>query len=349
MTTVADSPTVLYAGTVARAFELFQTVVNTDPDELKEARRRRDLVDTAFGDQSEVQEVFCSGSLARKTHKDPIHDVDSVVIFRTTAHPDWGIDGNGSAVRAVRYTADRVLALLGVHGGTVAQVVVSADPRNHAVRCDFGDLRGHGFTVDVMPALLFDPDSGELLVPVAREDRWERVDPRYFIRATQQRQADWDLYTPTVRVVKWWKDERKQANPALDAKSLLVEVCAFDHLKPAEDRPTALAQFFTTVTNQVARGYVPQDPARLCGAIQPDVNRAALLRELEHARDLATRALSQAARGDEAAAIETWRVLLGPSFPKPRPSVVAKFATPPVAATLPQQAPARPLRDEPQG
>lgn len=59
---------------VTDAFKTFQDVVNADITQVREARTRRDLFKGAFGAEVDVKEVIASGSLARGTHKDPIHD-----------------------------------------------------------------------------------------------------------------------------------------------------------------------------------------------------------------------------------------------------------------------------------
>jgi len=350
------TPTEQYARTVDRAFELFQPIVNTDPDELKEARRRRDLFDVAFEAQPDTLDVFCSGSLARKTHKDPIHDVDSVVVFKHDTRPDWGRPGPNAGAALDELAAD-VEQLLGVDGGTVAREVTAADPGNHAVRCAFGQLRGHDFTVDVMPALLV---TGGLLVPVAEEDRWELVEPQFFITETARRQARYDDYVPLVRVLKFWKDERKNANPLLDAKSLLIEVLAFELLTTATPRPEALERFFTAAALRVRRDPPVSDPAGLCGPIQPDVNLPALTSELDRAADLARRANLADNSGAADSAISLWGMVFGPSFPRPRPQVsvsasgghgaigAAAAAAVPVQQSGSHSAQRR-LRDEPGG
>ena len=66
---------------VTDAFKTFQDVVNADIPHVREARTRRDLFKGAFGAEVDVKEVIASGSLARGTHKDPIHDVDVIVVF----------------------------------------------------------------------------------------------------------------------------------------------------------------------------------------------------------------------------------------------------------------------------
>ena len=78
---------------VTDAYKTFQGVVNADIEQVREARSRRDLFKGAFGGESDVEEVSASGSLARGTHKDPIHDVDVVIVYDGDEHPDWGEPG----------------------------------------------------------------------------------------------------------------------------------------------------------------------------------------------------------------------------------------------------------------
>lgn len=87
---------------VESAFDTYQTTVNANPDHVTEARRRRDLFKTAFAGEADVEEVRVSGSLARGTQKHPIHDVDTVIVFKASSHPDWGQPG-GSAEDALNH------------------------------------------------------------------------------------------------------------------------------------------------------------------------------------------------------------------------------------------------------
>ncbi len=69
------------------AFDTHQVVVNADPDSVHEARHRRNVFCDAFGTLSEVSETIPSGSLARGTQRDPIHDVDLIMVFDADEHP----------------------------------------------------------------------------------------------------------------------------------------------------------------------------------------------------------------------------------------------------------------------
>ncbi len=168
---------------VSGAFKEFQGVVNADAERVREARRRRDLFKGAFLAESDVAEVVASGSLARGTQKDPIHDVDAIVIFDGDKHPGWGIPG-GSASEALDYTRDQVNKLLGATNGTYAQVVRLARWRNHAVKCFLDDPDDpDAFTVDAMPALRRE---GSLLIPEAIGRKWVRCDPESLHRRRKE-------------------------------------------------------------------------------------------------------------------------------------------------------------------
>ncbi|EBM0725523.1 nucleotidyltransferase, partial [Salmonella enterica subsp. enterica serovar Senftenberg] len=78
---------------VDSAFAEYQKKVNADEDQVAEARRRRDLFKSAFSDEDDIEEVRPSGSLARGTEKDPIHDVDTILVFKAGSHPGWGEAG----------------------------------------------------------------------------------------------------------------------------------------------------------------------------------------------------------------------------------------------------------------
>src|ERR1039458_9016255 len=155
---------------INKAFDELQRVADADSEQVIEARRRRDLFDEAFDGEEDVLEVIPSGSPARSPQRDPINDVDLIMVFDHALQPTWGIAGE-SAAEALSETGTRVNALLGVTNGTFAQEVRLARPGNHAVKCFLDDPEAESpFTVDVMPALR-QPD-GTLLVPEKANDGW---------------------------------------------------------------------------------------------------------------------------------------------------------------------------------
>jgi hypothetical protein len=321
---------------IETAFDEFQTAVNADPKAVAEARRRRDLFGAALGPEDDVEESFPSGSLARGSQIEPIHDVDYVVVYDAAAHPDWGLPGS-SAEDALSYLGSRVNKLLGATNGTVAREVRLASPRNHTVKCFLDDPDDpQAFTVDATPALR--QADGTLLIPERRNERWISADPQDLIRRIAQRHRDWRLFVPLVRVLKHWNHREKAG-----MKSLLVEVLAYHHL-PVAARSEALQRFFTSAAFHI--GTPVEDPAGLCGVIQPDLDVSHAKTCLDAAADGAWQALAAERRGDTDEAICLWRSVLGEEFPEP---LAGCQSLPPGGVTAPVLIRPRPVRDAPQG
>jgi hypothetical protein len=325
---------------VATAFGQFQTVVNADPVSVAEARRRRNLFRDAFTPLPDVAEVIASGSLARSTQLDPIHDVDLIVVFAPDGHTEWGAAGS-SADDALSYVARLVMSTLGATNGTIATEVRLTSKRNHVVKCFLDDPEAENpFAVEVAAALR-QPD-GSLLLPERHNSRWITADPEYLITQVAGRQQAWPDFVPLVRVLKWWKKNSAR----LDMKSLAVEVLALRCLLQTDTRGAALAQFFTAAATEVMYGV--SDPAGHCGEIQPDLDRAAARRALIDAADLANQALDAEAAQDADKAVALWAQVFGAEFPQP-PSSAEPAGTLASAVTARVVTPRRRIRDIPQG
>lgn len=323
---------------VAEAFATYQLHVDADPAAVKEARSRARTFKDAFEGEPDVPDVFTSGSLARKTHKDPIHDVDVVIIYNKADHPEWGEPGD-SAEAALDATRARVNELLGATSGTYAHLVRLAKWRNHAVKCFIDDPNDDdAFTVDAMPALR---DNGHLLVPEAVSKTWVETDPEHLIDAVNARQAGWSKYQGTVRMLKVWATNQT----GIEVKSLVLEVLALDFL-PFDGtlQPVAVKNFFIAAAAHIEAGYKVEDPAGYCGEVQPSLDYEEFGTRLRNAANLAVTALAKQAQSDDAAAIQRWHDLFGDGFPKPPKTTPAPGVVPPVAPERP-----RPVKDTPQG
>lgn len=314
------------------SFDAFQTHVNASDDQVAEARRRRRVFEAALLTEPDVLEVVASGSLARGTHKDPIHDVDLVVIFDESQHVGWGRPGS-SAKDSLEHTRERVHTLLGATNGSFDRLVRLASPRNHAVKCFLDDPEDpNAFTVDVMPALRRDHG---LDVPESLSEAWIATDPERLIREVAQKHAEWKRYAGLVRMLKSWA-----ANQAsLEVKSLVMEVLALKHLPTSRsNRPAALAAFFTAAAYAIESGSLVEDPAGLCGQVQSNLDYRVLGERLRDSANAAAAASAAQARGDDAEASRYWATILGDGFP-----VIASPGGKPEADGP------RPVRDSPQG
>jgi len=335
---------------VSTAFGYFQTEVNAEPSAVAEGRRRRDLFRYGLDTLDDVVQVIPSGSLARRTQLDPIHDVDLIVEFAADAHPDWGKPGD-SADAALTYVADRVMRQLGATSGTVHREVRLTSKRNHVVKCFLDDPEiENPFAVEVAAALRQDDDS--LLLPERHNSRWILASPEYLIAEVARRQAAWPDFVPVTRELKWWKKAQ-----GIGMKNLVMEVLALRCL-PDGDRPDALAQFFTAAASDVMSGVY--DPAGYCGEIQPDLDRAKARETMLTAADLANQALDADAADEADRAVCLWRQVFGPAFPEPpsgcagtrgttaRRSATALFGAA-TAGTASASTRPRRIRDFPQG
>jgi predicted nucleotidyltransferase len=293
-------------------FDEMQSTINVDRDDLTKARRRRDLLKArrrrdllkALESADDVNKVRPSGSLARGTHKDPINDVDMVVEFDADQHADWGLPG-ASAESALEHVRSMVKKQLGTEGtGDVRHTRI----QNHSIKCFLDDPDDpSAFTVDVTPAL--PRDLGGLWIPETKSAAWIASDPQYLIDVVGKRHADWNEFARLVRVLKRWNSDHGG-----HMKSLVVEVLALDHL-PVDSRAAAVASFFAAA--QEAVWLSVDDPAGLCGEIQPDMDQSAASAVLAEAADLAARAVEAAARDEKRSAQCLWRKVFGSVYPEP--------------------------------
>jgi hypothetical protein len=322
------------------AFDALQEEVNAPLDAVEEAQRRRNLFCAALSGDDDVTECVHSGSLARGTQKDPIKDVDEIIVFDQTAHPDWGQPGP-SAGEALDHLRERVNDLLGATNGTYAQKVRLALPRNHAVKCFLDDPEDpDAFTVDVTPALRL--ADGTFLIPEKVNSRWIRTNPEDLITRVEDRHDEWPHFAGLVRCIKRWGADQKT-----EMKSLLLEVLALNHL-PVETRQKALARFFAAAAQAVLRPV--EDPAGLCGEIQPDLDKTSAYWHFTKAAEAAGRAVEAEERGDTDEAACLWRSIFGPIFPEPAGGCgngSGRVAAAAAATTIPR--PRRTVRDAPQG
>lgn len=289
---------------VEGGFDELQTTVNVPPDDLDEARRRRDLFCTELAKEDDVVEVKASGSLARGTHRDPINDVDIVVIYDADKHTDWNKPGD-SAEAALEHVCSAVSRRLGTAGTGDVRL---ARKRNHSVKCFLGDPDDpDAFTVDVTPALA--RAEGGIFIPQRKNRKWIPSNPQLLIDIVAARHDEWSEFARLVRVLKRWNSDHGK-----HLKSLTVEVLAIDYL-PVATRPRAIAAFFAAAQDAV---FDPiEDPARLSGPIQPDLNPQEASAALAAAAALAARAVEAEANGEKSNAQCLWHEVFGEIFPKP--------------------------------
>lgn len=341
------------------AFSAYESIVNAEPERLVDARLRRDAFVGAFESEDDVIDARPIGSLARKTQKSPLNDVDILVVFDGAHHPGWGTTVcDGTAAEAIAGAADRTKALLGPDGSKIELLnpdggnelnVRLARKRRHSVKC-FLDNVGEedSFTVDVVAAISH-PDHG-VWIPERNLDNdaagiWIRSDPDHLVACAKTLQTEWELWIPCVRLLKYWNSETN-----VGMSSLYVEVLAHTALPTNETRSKALARFFQAAEMQISSEL--SDPAGLCGPIQADLDVEYARGCLEDAAVLAWEAVTAEADGRDDDAVCAWRSLFGDDFPAPPSGCdgsLAKAAAGSTAIrTRPRDTPRR-VKNSPQG
>lgn len=317
--------------TVLESFDALQVEVDADVNIVRLARERRDTFKAALATAEDVSVVWGSGSLARSTQLQPVHDVDLVVEFDLAQHPDWGEDGD-SAEEAIDRCRDLVNELLSVNGGSYDQLVrqVRTADHNRAAKCFIDPPEDeNAFTVDVMPALR---RADLILIPFKSEKRWTLANPEYLIDLVAERQRQWSQFRPLVRALKHWS--RQHTDVTGKVKSLVMEILALDCLPAGNNRPEALKDFFVTASTHSLQ---IEDPAGLSGPIQPNLDASGLRRALEDSALAAVAAIRAVADNDQPAATRHWQSVFGSAFP---------LVLPPGGGEDPGP---RPIRDSPQG
>jgi hypothetical protein len=299
---------------INKAFKIFDEKITPGWYQRSRAEGRRAHFTAVLEMLHSDIEVVPSGSWARGTSLDPIHDVDLILVLPDDLRAVYDA-GSGSAEAVLKYVAALVVEMLpDVH---------RVELRNHVVRCYLDSTLGtdyegwRGFAVEVMPAFR---DGSGVKVPERRDDRWRTVDPENLIAASHRRQQAWPEYTAMVRLLKDWSRE----HPELHISPLAMEVLALRCLPHPPwlrrmSQVEALKRFFTAAAGEIMRGV--HDPAGRSGEIAPGLHRRAARKAFLEMADLAATAAewersSHPERED--ITVHFLRQIFGKRFPKPK-------------------------------
>ena len=308
------------------AFDRFSMAIESDPLDVLLAKWRRDTFAARLRKIPGVVKVIPSGSLARGTNVEGIHDVDLIVVFDASALPDPSL-ASGSACAVLQHTQTEIDERLGAGRGPVTREISGTRLRNHVVRCEdvslgpFDGLIPSAPPVDVMPAIR---EGSHLRIPELRKDRWASADPEKLIRLVEERKREWKYFAEVVRMVKVWAE-----HSGLKMRGLAIEVMVLQYLPRPRFFETlscaeAVTRFFEAAAKDGARKL--RDPAGRSGKIDPGVSHGALQRELEKAAGLARRARDaeraienpQLAVGVPENPNSLWRQVFGRKYPNSR-------------------------------
>jgi hypothetical protein len=280
-------------------FEAFGKEIKSDPFRLLLAQWRRDAFTRKLEKLPDVIEVIQSGSLARDTQIGLINDVDLIVVFDGSAHPDYG-SGSASAQAAMTCLEGKLRELMHPVSGAEA-LLKGTKQRTHVVRCHgvstdrYAEFFPTAPPVDVMPAVREKPhllQKSALLVPeldLNGENKWVDVDPETFMRQVEQRQREWKYFTEVIKMVRAWAELNDLDMKTVAIEAMVLMYCPRPRMFETLSRGEALARFFEAASK--ARITKLEDPAGRCGEIDKKMDYGKLRRELKNAAGLSRQAM----------------------------------------------------------
>jgi hypothetical protein len=266
-------------------------VIDTDPLMVLLARSQGAVVIDALKGRPDVVAVIPSGNAGRGADLGSIHDVDLIVVFDKSMHPDWG--GSGSAQAVLEHLQSAIRETLQAGPGQPLGLVLDTRLRNHVVRCDLDRSMGPFNAVipdlppvDVMPAVR---QGSHLGVPERRTDRWIDVDPEQLMRMVAARQRTWSNFDQIVRMIKGWADYQGLKMKPLAVELLVLQYLPRPGLSETMSCSDAVARFFEAASRAHISGLA--DPAGRYGEIDPQMNYGLLRKALDTSAELTREAV----------------------------------------------------------
>lgn len=274
----------------------------------------------------DLVKMLNAGSVAKGTALSRLNDMDVAVYIKHGAVPQ----NEAELLGWLKQRLEEAYPTLGPD---------QFDAKLHCVTVSF---RGTGLDVDVVP-VLYDGDADDRGCLIAK-DTGDRVETSVklhldFIRS--RRKIYGSEFTELIRIVKWWVDAVKRADPTSEFKfkSFLIELLVA-HLVDTgvidlSRYPDALEEFFGYIVKSqlrepvsftdfyVSGSVVPQssiDVVKVYDPVNPSnnvarrygaVERDRIVEAAQYAFDALTEAHYATTKGQ---AYECWRDVLGPSF-----------------------------------
>lgn len=248
--------------------------IAVDDTELKEARRRRDLVGDALLDEFPGSRLVANGSLAHGDANTPLTDFDLVIVVDD---PD---DEYGPGKKNADTLKERGRAAIrDALAPEFPNLTVTLQGQKRAALLRFSDPVAPGttdFTGDVIFAL--DHPDGGLSIPCW--DQWDRSHPESHNRMLRDANAaTGSAVAQAVRLIKHWN--LKHSKPLC---SWHIKVLAVEAITVPMTMSDALRAFFDHAATSVAAGPTP-DPADVGPDIKPNLTKTEAATRLRTAAD----------------------------------------------------------------
>ncbi|MEX2459011.1 MAG: nucleotidyltransferase domain-containing protein [Actinomycetota bacterium] len=259
--------------------------IEVTDDELKEARRRRELIAEELRVEFPGARVYFNGSLAHGDALDPLSDFDLGVVIPDPAQ-QFG-PGKASADELKTRASGAIRRAL-IAEYPKLRVEVEGRKRSLLVRFSHPVTpRATDFTGDVICAV--DHPVRGLWIP--KDSTWDRSDPethtRLVLEANKKTSAG---FAKTVRLLKYWNGAHDGVFCSWHLKVLALPTVSSG---PQID---SLRSFFAGAIRQVTAGPTP-DPAFVGPSILPQVDAEEAVKRLREALDLVEAAIKAEAEG----------------------------------------------------
>lgn len=272
--------------------------ISASDDDLREARKRRDLVLKAAGRFEGALRTFKSGSVAHGNVNNPVDDADGGMVLSRRVYVELGpdsADGEGPE-EVIDDVREHVMAI-------VRETYPRARSRliKRAILIKFNEPNVDGVdpTVDLVVALTR-KDAEGLWIPNRDKDDWDASHPEEHTRLLTVDGKS--LRVHRARVIRLAKAAIKHdATPALI--SFNVEALALTHITKVMTLGESLRLFFDKAATSIKVGLT-DDPAGVSGKVKlPDgMTRERSAKRLRHFADKVQEALDNS---DDRGAVES--------------------------------------------
>jgi hypothetical protein len=270
-------------------------ILQVTDEELREARRRRDLLIAALLDAFPGARSYINGSVAHGDANTPLTDVDLGIVVDL---PGYGPGGAGP-IELMELARDAIREHL---KDEFENLTVIVDGQKRAVLVRFGapvSDRQADFTADVIISL--DHHDGGLWIPnTTIAEGWDRAHPEKHTELVLTANEDTDnVFARTARLLKHWRTHHGKPLCSWNIKALALG-CIGDKRCTLLD---ALHLFFSYAAVEIAAGLT-EDPAGVAGKIKlpKGMSRDSAAWRLRHARDKVTEAIEHEQAGRPALA-----------------------------------------------
>lgn len=225
--------------------------IEVTPEEIEEARRRREAISAALRREFPGSRVYFNGSLAHGDALTPLTDIDLGIVIAEAK------DTHGPGKKGPRDLMDRAAdAVRRELKRDFPKLTVKVEGCTRAVLVRFGDPVHAGeddFTADVICAI-DNPGGQGLFIP--KVPGWSRSDPEAHTRMVREAIEDTRVaFAHIVRLLKHWN--RRNGKPLV---SWNIKALALACITTPTTQLAGLATWFTHAADELDKGLT-EDPA----------------------------------------------------------------------------------------